>query len=78
MPEIVNPLLDPVYEAPKGSKFKIVADGSLFVVRMMNGGVPPAFTEQKFTTLKKAKMEIEKHFRNNPKPVPRDTVKKSG
>ena len=77
MQEVVNPKLNHVYEAPKGSKFKIEASGHFFWVRMLNGGVvPDIFEGKKFTSFKKAKAEIDRYFRNNPKPTPRDTVKK--
>ena len=75
MQEIVNPKLDYIYEAPRGSKFKISALGNLYSITMLNGGVPPKFCNERYTTFKKAKMEIDRYFRNNPKPLPRDTKK---
>jgi hypothetical protein len=71
MPDIVNPLLDHVYEAPRGSKFKIVALGNLFGIVMLGGGLAPEFMNQRFTSFKKAKAELDKYFRNHPRPVPR-------
>lgn len=75
MQEIVNPKLDPIYEAPKGAKFKIVADGNLFAIRMLNGGVLPGFANERYTSFKKAKAALDRYFEANPKPIPRTPSK---
>lgn len=64
-----------VHESPKGSEFVIQKDGSLFNIHMKNGGVRPDFINQKFTSYKLAKAALDRYFRNNPKPIPRDEKK---
>ncbi len=64
--------LNETHTSPKGSKFKIQSDGRLYFIHMENGGVRPDICNVKFTSYKKAKDELDRYFRNNPKPVPRE------
>lgn len=75
MLEPADPRLEVIYEAPKGSKFQIYTNGPLFCIRMCNGGVPPKVVNERFTSFKAAKNALDKFFRNNPKPVPREPSK---
>lgn len=74
---IDDPRTNKVYTAPRGSEFLIKKDGPLFYIQMNNGGVRPEFTQNRFTSHKQAVAELEKYFRNNPKPEPRATTPES-
>lgn len=65
--------LKQTFVSPKGSEFTIKTEGHLFVVHMANGGVRPEFTQQKFTSHKKAIQAIENYFAS--KPAPREKIK---
>lgn len=62
-----------VHTAPRGGRFKIVADGMLYRIKSEHGGVLPEFAKTKFTSMKRAEQALQRYFDQNPKSEPKLT-----